>query len=176
MADLLRTTGMVTVRDLTEEKIHLVRANIARTGFSNIQTQVWDAMILDETWVEKADIVIADLPCSGLGVIGKKPDIKYRITRERIESLIDLQRQILSVASRYVKPGGKLVYSTCTVNVQENQDQRQWFLENFPFAPVSLTEILGERINEETLRDGYVQLLPGVYPCDGFFIAVFRKI
>ncbi len=133
-------------------------------------------MILDETWVEKADIVIADLPCSGLGVIGKKPDIKYRITRERIESLIDLQRQILSVASRYVKPGGKLVYSTCTVNVQENQDQRQWFLENFPFAPVSLTEILGERINEETLRDGYVQLLPGVYPCDGFFIAVFRKI
>ena len=75
-----------------------------------------------------------------------------------------------------IKPGGKLVYSTCTVNVQENQDQRQWFLENFPFAPVSLTEILGERINEETLRDGYVQLLPGVYPCDGFFIAVFRKI
>ena len=126
--------------------------------------------------MEKAEIVIAYLPCSGLGVIGKKPDIKYRITRERIESLIDLQRQILSVASRYVKPGGKLVYSTCTVNVQENQDQRQWFLENFPFAPVSLTEILGERINEETLRDGYVQLLPGVYPCDGFFIAVFRKI
>lgn len=175
MADLLKGTGRVTVRDLTEEKIGLVRAGIARVGFSNIQVQVWDALALDESWVEKADIVIADLPCSGLGVIGKKPDIKYRITREKMESLAALQRKILAVASQYVKPGGKLVYSTCTVNVRENQDQRTWFLENFPFVPGEFPEMFGERIGEESLRDGYVQLLPGVHDCDGFFIGVFRK-
>ncbi|MCI8660462.1 MAG: 16S rRNA (cytosine(967)-C(5))-methyltransferase RsmB [Lachnospiraceae bacterium] len=176
MADKLRGTGMVTVRDLTEEKIRLVQENIDRTGAGNIQTEVWDALEFDERWEEKADIVIADLPCSGLGVIGKKPDIKYRASREKIDALISLQQQILSVVSRYVKPGGTLVYSTCTINCKENEEQRKWFLEGFPFLPENIEGRLGEAVKEDTLKDGYVQLLPGRYPCDGFFIAVFRKI
>lgn len=175
MADKLKGTGMVTVRDLTEEKIALVRENIARAGFDNIEAQVWDALEFDAEWEERADIVIADLPCSGLGVIGKKPDIKYRVSEERIESLTELQRQILSVVSRYVKPGGKLVYSTCTISCRENEEQREWFLNHFPFQAESLEGVMGPAVKEETLREGYLQLLPGKYPCDGFFIAVFRK-
>lgn len=175
MADQLQGTGEVTVRDLTEAKVSLIRENIARAGFANIHAEVWDALEFDECWEKQADIVIADLPCSGLGVIGKKPDIRYRITKERISSLAKLQRQILSVVSRYVKPGGKLVYSTCTVSRQENEEQRDWFLENFPFVPVNLTSLKERGLREATLEDGYVQLLPGKHPCDGFFIAVFQR-
>lgn len=175
MADQLQGTGEVTVRDLTEAKVSLIRENIARAGFANIHAEVWDALEFDERWEKQADIVIADLPCSGLGVIGKKPDIRYRITKERILSLVKLQRQILSVVSRYVKPGGKLVYSTCTVSRQENEEQREWFLENFPFIPENLTLLKERGLWEPTLEDGYVQLLPGKHPCDGFFIAVFQR-
>lgn len=175
MADKLKDTGLVIVRDLTEEKAERIRENIARTGLSNIRSEVWDALEFDERWEGQADIVIADLPCSGLGVIGKKPDIKYRVTEERICSLAELQKQILTVASRYVKPGGKLIYSTCTISRRENEAQREWFLENFPFVPGKLKLPEKTVIDEQTVKMGYVQLLPGRYPCDGFFIAVFQK-
>lgn len=175
MADKLKGTGLVTVRDLTEAKIRLVQENIDRTGAKNIRTEVWNALEFDGEWEEKADIVIADLPCSGLGVIGRKPDIKYRVSQEKIDELVVLQRQILSVVSRYVKPGGILVYSTCTISPRENQEQRTWFLEQFPFLPENLAGRFGEAVTEDTMKDGYIQLLPGRYPCDGFFIAVFRK-
>ena len=123
----------------------------------------------------QADLVIADLPCSGLGIIGKKPDIKYRIQPADLEELASLQREILSVVWRYVKPGGMLVYSTCTVDPLENQDNAAWFGEHFPFDPVNIEGGLGETVREDSMRDGWIQILPGKYPCDGFFIAVFRR-
>ena len=175
MADKLKGTGMVVCRDLTERKIALVQENLMRTGFKNMKAEMWDALELDDRWEEQADIVLADLPCSGLGVIGKKPDIKYRMTRDQIESLVLLQREILKVVSRYVRPGGTLIYSTCTVSRQENQEQRQWFLDHFPFSPKGIGPLGGLETEEGTMRDGYVQLLPGVHPCDGFFIAAFEK-
>lgn len=175
IADKLAGTGEVVVRDLTENKILLVEDNIRRTGFSNIRAEVWDALEEDPAWEEKADIVIADLPCSGLGIIGKKPDIKYQVTEEDLRELADLQKEILSVVWRYVKPGGKLIYSTCTIDRIENEDQRTWFLENFPFEAVSIEGAFGSQVNEETMKDGYIQLLPGKYPCDGFFISAFRR-
>ena len=121
VADLMAGTGMVESRDLTEYKISLVEENIARCGFSNMRTCVWDATVLDPNMEGKADIVLADLPCSGLGIIGKKPDIKMRLQEEELHELAALQRKILSVVSRYVKPGGVLVYSTCTINPEENE-------------------------------------------------------
>ena len=175
IADKLAGTGQVVVRDLTENKILLVEDNIRRTGFTNIRAEVWDALLEDPSWEEKADIVIADLPCSGLGIIGKKPDIKYQVTEEDLKDLADLQKDILSVVWKYVKPGGKLIYSTCTVDHLENEDQRAWFLEHFPFEPVSIEGTFGSQVSEETMKDGYIQLLPGKYPCDGFFISAFRK-
>jgi 16S rRNA (cytosine967-C5)-methyltransferase len=104
------------------------------------------------------DVVIADVPCSGYGVIGKKPDIKYRADAENQKSLVDLQRKILSNAMTYVKPGGVLLFSTCTIGREENEDNVDWILGRGGFSL------------EESR-----QLLPGEDPCDGFFYARFRK-
>ena len=175
IAEELKGTGMVEARDLTEKKIRLIEENIRRTGFSNIRTRVMDARVLDEASVEKADVVLADLPCSGLGIIGKKPDIKLHMTPEKIESLVGLQREILSTVWRYVKPGGILVYSTCTIHQAENQDNVDWFLESYPFERVDLAGRFGALVQAGSLKDGWMQFLPGDGPWDGFFVAVLRR-
>ena len=175
VADLLKGTGHVEVRDISDYKVGLIEENIARAGFQNMEARVWDALELDPAAVESADIVLADLPCSGLGIIGRKPEIKYRVTPEQIKSLAKLQREILSVVWQYVKPGGQLIYSTCTISPEENQNNVKWFLENFPFEPTGLSGRLPETLDTGSFKEGWVQLLPGRYPGDGFFIAALRR-
>ncbi|SET75841.1 16S rRNA (cytosine(967)-C(5))-methyltransferase RsmB [Lacrimispora sphenoides] len=175
IADKLDGTGMVEVRDLSLLKINMVEENMKRCGFLNIRTKVQDALVADPDSVEKADIVIADLPCSGLGIIGRKPDIKYRMTPEALDSLAALQRNILSVVQAYVKPGGRLIFSTCTINRKENEENARWFLEHFPFDCISLEGKLGEGLDSAAANREFIQLLPGIHPCDGFFIAAFQK-
>ena len=175
-ADLLKGTGSVEARDLTDYKVSLIQENIDRCGFQNIQAKRADACVLDETSRECADVVIADLPCSGLGVLKKKSDIKYRITQEQIEELVVLQRQILQNAVTYVKPGGTLVYSTCTIAKEENDSQVDWILENLPLELVSLEGCISGELLKNKEREGCLQLLPGREKTDGFFLAKFRKI
>lgn len=175
IADLMKGTGMVEARDLTPQKVQLIQENIARCGFKNIRAAVWDALETDEAAVEQADLVLADLPCSGLGILGRKPDIKNNMTMEQMKELAELQRRLLSVVWRYVKPGGRLVYSTCTIDPMENEDNVTWFLEHFPFDPVDLTAALGRAYQQPSLKEGYMQFLPGSHPMDGFFIAVFTR-
>ena len=115
MAELLKGTGYVEARDLTDYKVSLIQENIMRSGITNMSAVKWDATVLDEEKIESADIVIADLPCSGLGVLGKKTDLKYKTSEEIQKSLVALQREILSKVQAYVKPNGTLVYSTCTI-------------------------------------------------------------
>ena len=124
---------------------------------------------------ERADVVLADLPCSGYGVIGRKADIKYRASRESEEELVRLQRRILAQAALYVKPGGILLYSTCTICREENQENVKWFRENFPFRPDDLRPFLCEELCGGTAAEGYLQLLPGLHQCDGFFLARLKK-
>ncbi len=174
-ADILNGTGMVEIRDISETKTAMIEENIARSGLANVRAAVFDALTFDGASEEAADVVIADLPCSGLGIIGRKPDIKYNMTPGKLHELACLQREILSVVHRYVKPGGTLVYSTCTVNREENEDNMRWFMEQFPFEPVNIKGRLGEELVEPTMESGYIQFLPGVHPCDGFFIAVMRR-
>ncbi len=175
MADLLCGTGMVESRDLTWQKVRLIEDNIERTGFSNIRAREWDARVPDAEMKEKADIVLADLPCSGLGIIGRKPDIKYRASAKGLEDLAALQREILSVVWEYVKPGGRLVYSTCTINRRENEDNAEWFLEQFPFEPEDISGRLEGQFCEQSMKRGMLQLFPDRHPSDGFFLAVFRR-
>lgn len=165
---------MVEARDLTEYKISLVEENIARCGFSNIRTKVWDATVFDASMEKKADVVLADLPCSGLGIMGKKPDIKLRLKKEELSLLAELQRKILSVVSRYVKPGGVLIYSTCTIDRAENEDNAAWILRELPFRPKEIGPLVPECLKEDC-RGNQIQLLPGIHPCDGFFIAAFER-
>ena len=129
---------------------------------------------------EKADVVIADVPCSGLGVIGRKKDIKYRVTPESIASLPKLQKEILANAQRYVRPGGVLLFSTCTINKEENEAILAWLLSEFPFHTESIAHripecILQEEPERESARRGYLQLLPGIHGTDGFFLARLVK-
>ncbi len=175
MAELLEETGRVLARDLTEEKVELIEENRERMGYQNIETEVFDALVLDKSLIGKADIVIADLPCSGLGVMAKKNDLKYRMTRETISELAALQREILEVVSQYVKPGGTLIYSTCTVTREENIENYRWIEERLGFLPNDFSLRLPDKLRAETAREGYLQLLPGIHSCDGFFISSFQK-
>ena len=177
MAELLRGTGHVEARDLTDYKVNLIWDNIERSGMQNIEAVRQDATVFDEVSVEKADIVVADLPCSGLGVLGKKTDLKYKMTEQTQNDLVELQRNILSKVKSYVKTGGILIYSTCTINEDENMGNVDWFLsENQEFELVSVKEDLCEELRESVVREGCLQFLPGVHKSDGFFIAKFKKV
>ena len=168
--------GHVEARDLTETKVELIRENIERTGLTNISAVCRDASVPDQESVESADLVIADLPCSGLGVIGRKPDLKYKASPEGIKSLVMLQRKILSCVQAYVKPGGTLVYSTCTVNPAENVDNVHWFLEQYPeFSPDDIHDRLCPELQDSVMVKGCIQLLPGIHKSDGFFISRLVK-
>ena len=174
--------GVVIARDISQSKTERIRENVERMEYSNVQVEEWDALNLDESMIGQADIVIADVPCSGLGVIGRKQDIKYRLTRTQIDELIQLQRNFLSVVSQYVKPGGQLLYSTCTVNPEENEKQAAWIREQLSLEPVGIRERLPQSLTDTlehqpgtNLEQGYGTLLPGQQTCDGFFFALFRR-
>lgn len=175
IADCMKDSGQVLSRDLSEYKTDLIEDNIERMGFTNMRAEVFDATILDQEHIEAADIVVADVPCSGLGIMGKKNDIKYHISEEGMNDLVTLQRDILKNAVQYVKHGGTLIYSTCTINPAENEENFRWILENFDFEAVDLTNELPENLKIDTARNGYIQLLPGIHPCDGFFIGKLRR-
>ena len=177
MAELLRGTGHVEARDLTDYKVNLIWENIERSGMKNIEAVRQDATIFDEESVEKADIVVADLPCSGLGVLGKKTDLKYKMTEQTQKDLVTLQRDILSKVKSYVKPGGTLIYSTCTIHEAENVGNVHWFLkENPEFELVSIEESLCDELKASVEEKGCLQLLPGIHESDGFFIAKLKKV
>ncbi len=158
IAEKLNSTGHVEARDLSKNKVNFIQENIERSGLKNIEAVVQDALVLTEKDENRADIVIADLPCSGLGVIGKKNDLKYKMTEEAQKELKQLQQKILSVVWRYVKKGGILFYSTCTVNKKENEENTEWFLKEYPF------ELEESRTFLQGIDDG-----------DGFYFARFRK-
>lgn len=176
MAEKLNGSGHVEARDLTEYKVGLIQENIERTGLSNVEAVQQDALIFDETSVGKADIVLADLPCSGLGVLAKKTDLKYKATKEGADSLAKLQREMLKNVQAYVKDEGKLVYSTCTINPTENMDNVHWFLNEYPeFELIDIHGSLCEELQKDVKENGCIQLLPGVHQSDGFFLACMKK-
>ena len=155
-ADLMRDEGEVLACDLTENKVRLIRENAARCGFSCVRACAADALTFDPEKESRFDLVIADLPCSGLGAAGRKPEIKYRVTEAQIRSLAELQRRILQNAFAYVKPGGKLLYSTCTLTKEENEENAAFIAKADLF----------EKIKEETIlpaegRDGFYYCLFG---------------
>ena len=175
IAEKLNGTGHVSSRDLTYEKTALIEENKERLGFTNVDIKAMDALTLDEKSVGVADLLIADLPCSGLGVIGKKPDIKYKMEEGQLKDLAALQRDILDVVTSYVKPGGTMIYSTCTINKEENVENTRYIVEKHGFVLESLDAYLPENLHSETTKQGYLQLLPGRHKTDGFYFARLRK-
>jgi 16S rRNA (cytosine967-C5)-methyltransferase len=155
---LMGDQGYILSRDLTEEKVEKIEENAERLGLHSIQAEPGDAGIHDPALDGKADILLADLPCSGLGVLRRKPEIRYRVQEADLSELQKLQRQILSASLSYLKKGGRLVYSTCTISKKENQDNRDWILKTWPDL-----DLVEEK-----------QILPDACH-DGFYFAVFSR-
>ena len=159
-AELLGGTGEVVSRDISDDKIEKICDNMTRLRLANMKVEKADATVFDEKLSGSFDIVIADVPCSGLGVMGRKSDIKYRLKPEDIASLSELSRSILTNAVRYVKPGGKLLFSTCTILPEENEENARWLLDEFK----------GDMSIEA--QNHFVQ---GLDDTDGFYYSIFRK-
>ena len=167
----------VLSRDVSGRKCDLIRENAERMGLSNVKVEEYDARVNDRNLESKADILYLDLPCSGLGIIGRKNDIKYNVTRKGISELASLQWDIIKTAWDYVKPGGIMMYSTCTVNSEENEKMVQKITAELPFKCVDISEDVPDKLKGcDSLKNGYIQLLPGEYGTDGFFIAKLRRV
>ena len=159
IAERMNNTGKIYASDIYRRKLDIVDEEAARLGITNIETRSWDATRVDSAMIKKADRVLVDAPCSGLGVVRRKPEIKYKERTDEMTLLPSKQLAILSASSAYVKPGGTLVYSTCTINPEENEQVVANFLRKHgDFEKV-----------EDTL------LLPNDNGTDGFYICVMKK-
>ena len=186
IAELMGNEGQVFSLDIHDKRVEKIRENKERLGLTAITEMEADATALRKIMPEREnsfDIVLADVPCSGLGLLKRRPDIKQTMTYEKIQGMLPLQQEILSESSFFVKPGGLLLYSTCTINVEENEKQADIFLMNHPdFVPVSLYDALFSAVgahaarHKERAEKGQLLLLPDEDLCDGFFIAGFRRV
>ena len=171
MASRMENRGEVLSCDIHPHKIALLEKGAQRLGIENLTARVQDASARCEEFAGQMDVVVADVPCSGLGVIRKKPDIRYKDLAP-MQRLPQVQRTILENVSAYVKPGGVLLYSTCTVLRRENEDVAQAFLQaHLEFCAEALALPDGLRVQDAR----FVTLLPGQHDCDGFFICKMRK-
>ena len=169
--------------DISKRKTGSIEENINRLGIKKVITMVNDATVFNKKFEEDFDLVICDLPCSGLGVIGRKRDIKYNITKNKIKELAGLQRNILENAKKYVKKGGYLIFSTCTMSKLENEENYKFISGFTGFSPVDFSDKIkdsvvrykaGSRLVSEA-KKGYIRLLPGELGTDGFFISEFKR-
>ena len=177
LAEMMSGTGRVYAWDVHEHRVALLRSMAARLKLDSVRPAVRDASILREDQVRTMDAVLLDAPCSGLGVMLSKPDVKYRQTPESVASLADLQKTLLDTVCQYVKPGGVLVYSTCTILPEENEEQVAGFLERHPeFTPddEGLRAAMPGFVTPY-VRGGMVQLLAHRDQMEGFFIARLRR-
>ena len=156
---LMKDQGKILSCDIYEHKLELIRNTLGRLGMQSIEVRKKDAAVFDPAYQESADAVIADVPCSGLGVIRRRPEIKLRMTMERIRELPSLQYSILDNASRYVKKGGRILYSTCTISEKENEEVVRKFLKSHEAYSMMVEK----------------QLFPDLDGSDGFYFCVMRR-
>ena len=177
LASLMEQTGKVVAHDVYDHKIALIEENAKRLGILNIDASIQDAAKLSDVYPAGSfDKVLVDAPCSALGILRRHPEAKLTKQPEDLDKVIRTQKDILASAARLVKPGGRLVYSTCTVNRKENDRMVAGFLNEFP--EFALDESLAQRMPlplQEEAASGMVQLYPGVFGTDGFFIASLTR-
>ena len=150
---MMEGTGHVISRDVSEKKTGQIEENVQRLGLGNISVETADALEHNLADEETADMLLADIPCSGLGIIGRKPDIKYNVSQEKLDGIVRLQRDILDSVCSYVKHGGYLVYSTCTLNPKENEENVRYIMEK-GFAPVDINDLLPESLVNDAKKAG----------------------
>ncbi len=173
IATLMENTGEVVSRDIFDHKLKLIKNSVDRLGLTNVKIEKSDASIIDKNIIENFDYVLCDVPCSGLGIIKRKPEIKYK-SKEEIKDLPKLQYDILENASKYLKIGGVLIYSTCTILDSENISNVYKFLENN--KNFELSKINEVNVDLENQENGYLKIYPNIHNMDGFFIAKLKKV
>ena len=184
MAQMCRDDLHIIAVDINESRLKLIEDNCERLGLTSIETVCADASKInkdDKDSKKTYDIVLCDVPCSGLGLLGRKPDIREKFTYDELDELIPLQYSILEHASKMVRPGGTLIYCTCTLNSDENQNQVETFLsEHKRFHTVPIDKFLPEGIymddeRQEIAANGMITLLPHLDKCEGFFICRMER-
>ncbi len=177
IAELMENKGKIYATDVYESRLKSVEYLAESLGISIIKTSACDACQTNEKFINKAHKILADVPCSGLGIIRRKPDIKYKENITDFSEINNIQHEILCNAYRYLKSGGTLVYSTCTMNPKENKEMIYAFLKAFPDMKLSAIEsphILGEA--KEKGKTGFLEIFPDTDKSDGFFICRMTKL
>lgn len=170
----LAGSGFVSIRDVRERKLSRIRENIQRMRFLNAEIKLWDARVPDPKWKEKADIVLCDVPCSGYGIIGRKPELRFR-SPTMVDDLVQMQREIVRASVPMLKKDGVLIYSTCTIHEKENAGNAAWIRDELGLIPESLNPYLPDSLISSQTTKGELQVLPGIHEMDGFYVARFRK-
>ncbi|MCR4944293.1 MAG: 16S rRNA (cytosine(967)-C(5))-methyltransferase RsmB [Clostridium sp.] len=173
IAEILNNTGEVLAYDIHEQKLELIKENCERLGLTNVKLAQMDATVLSSDLINRADKILIDVPCSGIGIIRKKPEIKYNKKRKDLKEIVDVQRQIMENAWGYLKKGGIMVYSTCTLNKEENEENVRWFVEKHKDAEIEKI-FVGKGKEFKYDKEGMLTIMPNEY-MDGFFIAKIRK-
>lgn len=175
MAEMMEDIGEIVSCDIYAHKVAQIQEGAARLGLACIQAKERDACQAVESEFAQYDKVLADVPCSGLGLLRKKPDIRLKKDGSEIDALLPIQRDILTQASNYVKPGGVLVYSTCTLCRKENEKNVAWFLQQHTDFTIDDFSSLVPPDLQEQAKTGMLTLFPHQHQTDGFFIARLRK-
>lgn len=177
MAQKMNNKGKIIARDIHEHKLHLIKDNVERLGINIVQLEKYNAINLDDKLIAWADCCLVDAPCSGLGLIRRKPDIKWQKAEGSLLEITRLQYEILMNSSKYVKKGGTLIYSTCTIQKEENIYLIKQFLENNKeFELKSFEDLISNEELKKSAVNGYIELYPNIHNTDGFFIAKMIKI
>ena len=182
LAEMMENQGLIEAWDIHEHRTKLVENTAKRLGLTNIETRVNDATIYNEKYKEKFDKILLDVPCLGLGVLKRKPDIKWQKSKEDVEEITKTQKQILENCSHYLKKGGELVYSTCSILKEENENVINEFFSNHKEFQIEKIEIKENRKiqNKEFFEkyienDNYFQVYQND-ETDGFFICKLKKV
>ncbi|MEN8904711.1 MAG: 16S rRNA (cytosine(967)-C(5))-methyltransferase RsmB, partial [Clostridiales bacterium] len=176
IAEKMNNTGKIIAMDLHKSRLKNVLENEKRLGINIIEIKENDGEILNRSYMEKADKVLVDAPCSGFGIINKRPDILFNRKEEDIKKLVITQKNILDNAAKYVKQNGIIVYSTCTIEPGENEIQIKNFLERHKnFSLESIEEFLPDKLKKYLIEDGFVTIYPHINDLDGFFIARLKR-
>lgn len=173
ISEILGNTGKVIAFDIHESKLGLIKENCERLGVTNVTTIAQDATKLNADLVESVDRVLIDVPCSGLGIIRKKPEIKWNKKRNDLREIVPIQREIMNNAWQYLKQGGVMIYSTCTLNKEENEENIEWFVNTHEDCEVKRI-FVGKQDNLVYSREGLLTVMPNEN-MDGFFIAKLEK-
>ena len=177
LAHLMGNAGKLIAVDLSTEKIGLLQKNCRRVGARNVETRIMDAAKEDIGFIKTADAVLIDAPCSGFGTLRRHPDIRWNKTFAQIRALSEVQYNLLKNAAPHIKPGGILVYSTCSIEPMENEEVIQRFLTDFPMYTVENAQRFLPDVPKNAITpQGFVQTFPHEHGVDGAFAARLRRV